>query len=319
MSPRTRMFFKDDDFQFGVEIALGSVYRGYADAGEVLATVARIKNGDADQWVREWTSAADTLRAVALDDDAAGRLVSARALHRRAATYYATALEAITRAGELDRRDDIWTAHRACWERVVDLLPVPGERLEIPYESTTLPGYFFRAPDARPGEPRPLVVLNNGSDGATSQMALSGGDAAHERGYHWMTFDGPGQQAALFERGIPFRSDWEAVLTPVIDAMVARPDIDPARIAVIGISQGGYRLGDEVADITTPLLITDPEDEQFWPGQSQQLYDRLPGAKELVSFTAQEGANRHCEPMGAALRDTRVFNWLDTYLGPAAT
>jgi hypothetical protein len=409
MSPRTRMFFKDDDFQFGVEIALGSVYRGYADAGEVLATVARIKDGDADQWVREWTAAADTLRAVAFEDDAAGRLVSARALLRRAATYYATALEAITRAGELDRRDDIWTAHRACWERVVDL-PVPGERLEIPYESTTLPGYFFRAPDARSGEPRPLVVLNNGSDGATSQMALSGGDAAHERGYHWMTFDGPGQQAALFERGIPFRSDWEAVLTPVIDAMVARPDVDPARIAVIGISQGGYwvpralafehrfaaavadpgvvdvstawtdqlpgfmraqledggkkdafdkemgwterlsksaraalqsrgepfglqtdsrfelyqevfkyRLGDEVADITTPLLITDPEDEQFWPGQSQQLYDRLPGAKELVSFTAQEGANRHCEPMGAALRDTRVFNWLDTYLGPAAT
>jgi hypothetical protein len=28
-----------------------------------------------------------------------------------------------------------------------------------------------------------------------------------------------------------------------------------------------YRLGDEVKDITTPLLIT--EDEQFWPGQSR--------------------------------------------------
>jgi hypothetical protein len=38
-----------------------------------------------------------------------------------------------------------------------------------------------------------------------------------------------------------------------------------------------YRLGDEVAGVTTPLLITEPEDEQFWPGQSQALYDRLPG------------------------------------------
>ena len=27
-----------------------------------------------------------------------------------------------------------------------------------------------------------------------------------------------------------------------------------------------YRLGDEVKDITTPLLITDPDDEQFSPG-----------------------------------------------------
>jgi hypothetical protein len=38
-----------------------------------------------------------------------------------------------------------------------------------------------------------------------------------------------------------------------------------------------YRLGDEVKGITTPILITDPEDEQFWPGQSQQLYDMLNG------------------------------------------
>jgi hypothetical protein len=91
--------------------------------------------------------------------------------------------------------------------------PVPGERLQIRYEDTAVPGYFFRAPDAEPGEPRPLVVLNNGSDGATSHMGLFGGWAALERGYHAMTFDGPGQPA----------HDWEAVLTPVVDAMAARP------------------------------------------------------------------------------------------------
>jgi hypothetical protein len=34
---------------------------------------------------------------------------------------------------------------------------VPAERLQIRYEDTTLPGYFFRAPDAEPGDPRPLV------------------------------------------------------------------------------------------------------------------------------------------------------------------
>jgi hypothetical protein len=64
------------------------------------------------------------------------------------------------------------------------------------------------------------------------------------------------------------------------------------------------------------MLITSPEDEQFWPGQSQELYDRLPGTKELVTFTAHEGANRHCEPMGMALRDARVFGWLDGHLAP---
>nr|WP_246345522.1 prolyl oligopeptidase family serine peptidase [Conexibacter arvalis] len=220
-----------------------------------------------------------------------------------------------------------------------------------------------------------------------------------------MTFEGPGQQSTLFDQGIPFRPDWEAVLTPVLDALVARDDVDAAKVAVIGISQAGYwvpralafehrfaaavadpgvvdvstswtdplpksmrkeiadgerekfdrnmriaeklsastralfafrgepyavegdsrydlyaqvlryRLGEEVAQIDTPMLICDPEDEQFWPGQSQQLYDRLPGEKELVRFTAEEGAARHCEPMGGAVRDARLFGWLERKLG----
>ena len=29
---------------------------------------------------------------------------------------------------------------------------------------------------------------------------------------------------------------------------------------------------------------------------------------------ADVGASRHCEPMGLAVRDARVFDWLDRYL-----
>src|SRR4249920_3940980 len=47
-----------------------------------------------------------------------------------------------------------------------------------------------------------------------------------------------------------------------------------------------YNLTDVVDQIMTPLLITDPEGEQFWPGQSQQLFEKLPGAKRLIPFTA---------------------------------
>ena len=35
-------------------------------------------------------------------------------------------------------------------------------------------------------------------------------------------------------------------------------------------------------------MITDPEGEQFWPGQSQQLYDTLHGPKLLATFTNAE-------------------------------
>lgn len=393
--------FDDDDFQFGLELALGSGM----DPGEVLAVAARIPEGDADAWVTEWTSVADDAAHDAATAAEGGHRRSARLHHLRASTAYATALYLITHSAQPDRALDLWRRQHACWEQLVDLADPPGERQRIPYGDTSLPAWFFRAPGAEPGEPRPLLVMNNGSDGATTTMAGLGGNAAAARGWHWLAFDGPGQQSALFEQRLAFRPDWEAVLTPVVDAMVARSDVDAGRLALIGISQGGYwvpralafehrfaaavadpgvvdvsaswtrglpqrmrdqlergdregfdrhmrvgmrfdhdieatlrfrgepfrlesdspfdlfsevrryRLGDEVAQISTPLLITDPEGEQFWPGQSQQLHDRLTGERELVRFTAREGADRHCEPMAPGLREARIFDWLEDRLG----
>lgn len=402
----TMRFFTDDDFQFSLEMVLGGAYRQNTDIGESLATAERIPDGDADSWIREWIATADGAWGGGETARHAGRRSTALSFYRRAATYYSMALYCTAKAKDFgpDRELATWRRHRQCWEHVVDLSPAPGERLEIPYEDTTLKGYFFRAPDAQPHERRPLVIMNNGSDGATSAMWGHGGAAAGERGYHWMTFDGPGQQYALYEQGIPFRHDWEAVLTPVVDAMIARADVDADRMTVIGISQGGfwvpralafehrlaaavadggvvdisrswlaplppalreqletgqkdafdatvrkaeaanpaasaalefrgrpygitngsrydlykavsaYRIGDEVNDINTPMLICAPDDDQFLPGQSQELYDRLAGEKKLARFTAEEGADRHCEPMGFAVRDARIFDWLDGYL-----
>ena len=48
---------------------------------------------------------------------------------------------------------------------------------------------------------------------------------------------------------------------------------------------GRYTLARVVDQITTPLLITDPEGESFWPGQSEQFYEALTSPKELVRFT----------------------------------
>jgi hypothetical protein len=67
-----------------------------------------------------------------------------------------------------------------------------------------------------------------------------------------------------------------------------------------------FNLTDVVDQISTPLLITDPEGEQFWPGQPQQLFDKLRGAKRLIQFTASEGADSHCEPMARSLPEQRM-------------
>jgi hypothetical protein len=84
------------------------------------------------------------------------------------------------------------------------------------------------------------VIFNNGSDGAVVEMLTFGLDEAAKRGYHALTFDGPGQGQALYEQGLFFRYDWEHVITPVVDWAAARDDVDANAVALFGCSQAGY-------------------------------------------------------------------------------
>jgi hypothetical protein len=76
-----------------------------------------------------------------------------------------------------------------------------------------------------------------------------------------------------------------------------------------------YDLTDVAGLIRCPTLVTDPEGEAFWPGQSQTLHDALTCPKTLMPFIAAEGADGHCEPMAPGLRNQRVFDWLEATLG----
>ncbi len=189
----------------------------------------------------------------------------------------------------------------------------------------------------------------------------------------------------------------------MVDFLLARPDVDPARIALSGISQGGYwvlralafehrvaagivdpgvidvatvmkskwppemlqpaldgkeeefnqmmegmqqymtedqrqdmkwrmkpyatdnyyvwvrtaldhQARDVIDKIECPMFIADPDDEQFWPGQSQEVYDGLVCPRTIVRFTREEGANWHCEPKARVLYDQRMFDWLATVM-----
>jgi Prolyl oligopeptidase family len=397
-----RPFFKDDDFQFATEGVLGGTFHRAADVGEVLATIDHIPNGKAAAWVEQWTATADRLAAQADADADAGRRRSAAARYLRAANYYSEASDKADATPDTTLFTTLWERHRAAWDRFVDLCDLDVERIAIPYEDTTLPGYFFRSGTG--GEPRRTLIYNNGSDGSVVGAWVRGIADALDRGWNAMTFDGPGQNAALVRQGIPFRPDWENVLTPVVDHLVARPDVDPGRIAVMGVSQGGYwvpravafehRIAAAIADpgvvdvsttmlaqlpgpliklldagdrakfdrdmgwalklspatrtmmawrmrpygvtspfdfftaarqyaltdeqlaaITCPMVVTDPEHEQFWPGQSARMYEALTCPKELIAFTAAEGADGHCEPAATGIRGERLFDWLDEHVG----
>ncbi len=394
-------FFETMGFEFATLMALGAAPYGLAEAGEVISTASRITDADADSWFDEWMATAERCVAQAGECEAAGHLVSARWLYLRGSFYMGAAFFYVLATRDPSRELGTWHRHREAFNRAMALWPTPVEQVEIPYADTALQGYFLSGGEGR----RPLLIATNGSDGTVTDMLGAGVLDAVERGYHVLVYDGPGQGQALYEQGLPFRHDWEAVVTPIVDWAAPRADVDEGRIALCGWSQAGYwvpraaafehrlaaimvdpgvvrvadswtrhmpppmmqmldagqteefdaymaegmkqmpaialeaakrlepyrtdslaqvlielrawDLTDVAGQVTAPTWIAAPEDEQFWPGQSQQLFDLLTGVdrKVLVPFTAVEGANWHCEPMAPRVRAQRMLDWLDEVLG----
>jgi pimeloyl-ACP methyl ester carboxylesterase len=82
-------------------------------------------------------------------------------------------------------------------------------------------------------------LYHGGFDSTEEELYFTGGAAAARRGYHVLAFAGPGQGSALRDQKLLFRPDWGAVVTPAVDWLLARPDVDPDRIALMGMSLGG--------------------------------------------------------------------------------
>ncbi|MBW8873008.1 MAG: dipeptidyl aminopeptidase, partial [Leifsonia sp.] len=187
-------FSGDPDFDFEIRTTIGQAFSGAADIGEVLAAVHGIGEKDHDGWFRAWLDLGDRILAQADTSAEAGHRVSAASAYLRAASYYATAVNAVASLASEDELLPTFRKHRAAWDRWVDLADLEIVRVDIPYEDTTLPGYLFRAPGAAAGA-RPLLIVANGSDGALTGLWSSAVSGALRRGYDALVFDGPGQQS----------------------------------------------------------------------------------------------------------------------------
>lgn len=70
--------------------------------------------------------------------------------------------------------------------------------------------------------------------------------------------------------------------------------------------------------IQCPTLVCDAEEDIFFKGQPEQLYDHLTCPKTLMAFTTEEGAGAHCHPGAMRLSIARIYDWLDDTLAAAA-
>ncbi len=229
---------KDELFEAQLVRAMGYAPYGAADIGECLVTAGRISGTDLDQWHDEWLATAQRVAELAEVSLGAGHAESARSGFFRASNYFRTA-GLFAMGSPLDSR--LVRAHGLeveSFRQGAGLLDTPPEIVAIPYEGRTLPGYLFLAGDLT--EPRGTLILTNGYDGTAEELYFTNGVAALARGYNVLTFDGPGQGAMIIDEGVPFRPDWECVISPVVDFLLEHPRIDRTRIALMGLSFGGY-------------------------------------------------------------------------------
>jgi pimeloyl-ACP methyl ester carboxylesterase len=241
-----KIVFQDPTFSLQLLRTISETYYKGADVGECLSTSYRIKEGDFESWHQEWLKTATRVNKYADECLATGHKISAREAYLRAANYYRAA-EFLLIDPEDPRIQTTWRSSKQCFGNAARLFSPPFESVEIPYEGTTLQGYFYRVNDDddnnnNNNRRRPTLIAHGGFDSTLEELYTSAAAPALERGYNCLTFEGPGQGGVIRKQKIPFRYDWEKVVKPVVDyALTTRTkEIDPNRIALMGISMGGY-------------------------------------------------------------------------------
>ncbi|MGW1881135.1 alpha/beta hydrolase family protein [Streptomyces sp. NPDC001970] len=236
-TPGVMTLFKDPAFNFNGLMALGGAGSGAGEVGEVLTAVNTInKAGLSSQtYVETFKKLGDQLMAAPEGGKPDDRTTRFRAL--RAAQYYGQALFFVLGSDDPGSEEQLYKAGRGAWDKFCDLCDPAPLKTTVPYGATPLPVWFFRPDES--GRRRPTVILTNGSDGQNVDMWTYGVPAALDRGWNALVYDGPGQGQLLFVDQVVFTPTWEKVVTPLVDWLAARPDVDADKIGLTGLSMAG--------------------------------------------------------------------------------
>ena len=179
---------------------LGESIHGGSDINECFATASRITEGDFESWYQEWNRTAERIHQIAENCLAKDHRVSAREAFLRASNYYRCAEFFMhMEIGKTDARAmSTYEKSVVCFQKAMQLFPFVCEQVKIPYEGTSLPGYFYRA-DQSTG-PRPTLLIHGGYDSTGEEQYYETVPDGLERGYNCLVFEDPGRAASSAAR-----------------------------------------------------------------------------------------------------------------------
>ena len=229
--------FENDEMDFQLMRQLGSSTYGGSSVGECLSAAARIKDGDPGGWVEEFSKLAEWEMKDAHKRASKGHTVSARDQFMKAsnsfrtAEYYTSPLDPGHRELGLKARDCFLEAMKYVWHTF--------EETMLTYKNIELPIYIM-TPSPEVLKRKTLLIVS-GFDGTLEEEYIMRGYPALERGYNIVHFAGPGQMDLYrFFANTHFEPDFENVTKTVIDFIDDRPEVDTSKLALMGVSLGGY-------------------------------------------------------------------------------
>jgi dienelactone hydrolase len=207
--------------------SLGDIHRWLGPLREAGRT-------ELEAWSSAWAGMAHQQELLAAADLKAGYLVTAGERYLRAAVYHATGQRQLPLG---PAKSESYAAVLQAFGNAVDCAPFSLERIHVDSPDGTLPGYLI-APDA--AEPQPVVIVFGGLDLTKELVCAIVGTRFARRNITCLVIDTPGVGEPLRLRGVPARPDFEVPTAAIIDHLETRHNVDARRVAVLGISFGGY-------------------------------------------------------------------------------
>jgi dienelactone hydrolase len=211
--------------------------QGGGDVFDIARAMRNVEPGDRDSWERAWLGLAEKTAARAEAALTAGRLITARQNFFHASNYYRMSDVLLTIEEEPKRRER-FRKSQDLFRSGAKLGPTPIEVITVRCGSEKYDGYFCHPVKPNPGK-WPAVLFLGGAD-AYAEEIYFGGKQMLDRGWGMLLVDTPGRGSSMYLKGIKTRPDYEVPGKACLDYLLSRPEVDPNRVALLGISMAGY-------------------------------------------------------------------------------